>query len=232
MVLRALLTGGTGTLGTELKKLSGDDIEFYSPPSTECNILNREQIEICFKKKHFDLVVHCAAATNVTEIEKSPLGALETNVIGTINLVRECMRHNKKMIFISTDYVFDGDKGNYSIHEPINPLSKYAKTKASAELAVRTYDNSLIIRTSFYGHEFPYEKAFIDQWTSKDYIDVIAPKVLDVIKSDKIGIVHIGSPRRSVYEIAQKRKPNVEAISRSSIDFEVPCDTSLKEEKC
>ncbi|MHA2086848.1 MAG: SDR family oxidoreductase [Promethearchaeota archaeon] len=228
--MRALLTGGSGTLGTELKKLSGDDIEFYSPSSTECNILNREQIEICFKKKHFDLVVHCAAATNVTEIEKSPLGALETNVIGTINLVRECMRHNKKIIFISTDYVFDGDRGNYSINEPINPLSKYAKTKASAELAVRTYDNSLVIRTSFYGHEFPYEKAFIDQWTSKDYVDVIAPKVLGAIRSDKMGIVHIGSPRRSVYEIALERREDVEPIRLSEINFKIPRDVSFKNE--
>jgi dTDP-4-dehydrorhamnose reductase len=227
VVLRALLTGGTGTLGIELKKLSGDDIQFYSPSSSECNILNQEQIENCFKQRGFDLVVHCAAATNVTEIEKNPLNALETNVIGTINLLRECARHSKKMVFISTDYVFDGDKGNYSIHDPINPLSKYAKTKASAELAVRTYDNSLVIRTSFYGHDFPYEKAFIDQWTSKDYIDVIAPKILDVIKSDKVGIVHIGSPRRSVYEIALERREDVEPIRLKDTEFKIPRDVSL-----
>lgn len=230
MVLRALLTGGTGTLGTELKKLSGDDIQFYSPSSSECNILNQEQIENCFKQRDFDLVVHCAAATNVTEIEKNPLNALETNVIGTINLLRECARHSKKMVFISTDYVFDGDKGNYSIHDPINPLSKYAKTKASAELAVRTYDNSLVIRTSFYGHDFPYEKAFIDQWTSKDYVDVIAPKVLGAIRSDKMGIVHIGSPRRSVYEIALERREGVEPIRLSEINFKIPRDVSFKNE--
>jgi len=227
VVLRALLTGGTGTLGAELKKLSGDDIQFYSPSSSECNILNQEQIENCFKQRDFDLVVHCAAATNVTEIEKNPLNALETNVVGTINLLRECARHNKKMVFISTDYVFDGEKGSYSIHDPINPLSKYAKTKASAELAVRTYDNSLVIRTSFYGHDFPYEKAFVDQWTSKDYVDVIAPKVLNVIKSDKVGIVHIGSPRRSVYEIALERREEVEPIRLKDTEFKIPRDVSL-----
>lgn len=230
MVLRALLTGGTGTLGTELKKLSGDDIEFYSPSSSECNILNQEQIKNCFKQKYFDLVVHSAAATNVTEIEKSPLNALETNIVGTINLVRECIRHNKKMVFISTDYVFDGEKGNYSIHDSINPISKYAKTKASAELAVRTYDNSLVIRTSFYGHDFPYEKAFVDQWTSKDYIDIIAPKIKEVLHTDITGVIHIGSKKRSVYEIAKQRKSNVEPVSRSSVNFEVPYDTSFEEE--
>ena len=230
MVLKIFLTGGSGTLGSELKKLSTDDIEFYSPSSSECNILNQEQVENCFKQRDFDLVVHCAAVTNVAKIEKNPLSALEINIIGTINLIRECAKYNKKMIFISTDYVFDGEKGNYSINDPINPLSKYAKTKAAAELAVRTYDNSLVIRTSFYGYQFPYEKAFVDQWTSKNYVDMIAPKVLDIIKSDKTGIAHIGFPRKSVYEIALERRKNVEPIFRSSIHFEVPCDTSFKEE--
>ena len=134
------------------------------------------------------------------------------------------------MVFISTDYVFDGEKGNYSIHDSINPISKYAKTKASAELAVRTYDNSLVIRTSFYGHDFPYEKAFVDQWTSKDYIDIIAPKIKEVLHTDITGVIHIGSKKRSVYEIAKQRKSNVEPVSRSSVNFEVPYDTSFEEE--
>jgi dTDP-4-dehydrorhamnose reductase len=229
MVLRALLTGGSGTLGTELIKLSDDSLQFYSPTSSECNILNEEQIQKYFREVDFTTVVHCAALTNVTGIEKYPLEAVQTNIVGTINILRECVKHNKKLIFISTDYVFDGEKGNYSIDDPINPLSKYAMTKAAAELAVRTYDNSLVIRTSFYGYEFPYEKAFVDQWTSKDYIDVIAPKILDTIKSDKIGIVHVGSPRRSVYEIALKRNKNIEQMSTKDVLFKIPRDTSLRQ---
>ena len=85
----------------------------------------------------------------------------------------------------------------------------------------------MVIRTSFYGHGFPYEKAFIDQWTSKDYIDVIAPKILDAIKSDKVGIVHIGSPRRSVYEIALERREDVEPIRLKDTEFKIPRDVSL-----
>lgn len=227
MVLKALLIGGSGTLGKELKKLSNDSLQFHSPSSSECNILNQEQIEKCFREIDFDLVIHCAALTNVTEIEKEPLNAVEVNIIGTINILRECVKHNKKIIFISTDYVFDGEKGNYSIDDPINPLSKYAKTKAAAELAVRTYDNSLVIRTSFYGHSFPYERAFTDQWTSKDYVDLIAPKIVDAVKSDKVGVVHIGSPRRSVYEIALERRDDVKPIMLNDIDFKIPKDVSL-----
>ena len=103
------------------------------------------------------------------------------NVLGTLNVLKSCKDLGKKLVFISTDYVFDGEKGNYTIDDPINPLSKYAKTKAAAELLVRTYENSLVIRTSFFGYDFPYEAAFVDQWSSKDYVDIIAPKVMEEI---------------------------------------------------
>jgi len=230
MVLRVLMTGGSGTLGTELRKIADKNIYFLAPASSECDILNKNQLENTFKKFDFDLVLHCAAITNIPEIQKNPSTAINTNVIGTINILNECIENNKKMVFVSTDYVFGGQKGDYSIHDPINPLSKYAKTKAAAELVVRTYENSLVIRTSFYGHDFPYEKAFFDQWTSKDYVDVIAPKIIKPLYSDKRGIIHIGSKKRSVYEIAKQRKPNVKSVSRNSINFEIPHDTSFKEE--
>ena len=136
---------------------------------------------------------------------------------------------NKKIIFISTDHVFDGTKGNYLTCDSLNPLSKYAKTKTAAELLVRTYDNSMIIRTSFFGYEFPYESAFIDQWSSKDYVDIIAPKIIKLIKSNKVGIFHVGEKRKTIFEIAKRRSPNVGKISRSDIFFKTPKDTSLEE---
>ena len=58
------------------------------------------------------------------------------------------------MIYISTDYVFDGEKGNYSIKDLVNPISKYAKTKTAAEFLVRTIEEFLIIRTSFLAMNF------------------------------------------------------------------------------
>ena len=101
MVLKALLTGGSGVLGTELIKLSDDNLRFYSPSSSECNILNEEQIQKCFREVDFTTVVHCAALTNVTGIEKNPFEAVQTNIVGTINILRECARHNRKLVFNS-----------------------------------------------------------------------------------------------------------------------------------
>jgi dTDP-4-dehydrorhamnose reductase len=221
------LTGGNGTLGREIMKISRSyDVSIKNPTSYECDIMSHEDLRNHITED-IDAVIHAAALTDIRGLEVNPIPSWDINVIGTINILKRCAEINKKMIFISTDYVFDGEKGRYKTTDPINPLSKYAKSKAAAELLVRTYENSLVIRTSFFGYKFPYEKAFIDQWSSKDYIDIIAPKVMDAIKSNKTGIVHIGSPRRSIYEIAIERRDDVKPIILNDINFRIPKDVSL-----
>ena len=170
--------------------------------------------------------------TNVSEIEKHlkiTKEALYTNVVGTVNILNSCMIKDARLCFISTDHVFDGEKGNYKKEDLVNPLSKYAKTKAAAELAVRTYENSLVIRTSFFGKNFPYEKAFTDQWSSKDYIDVMAPKILKECLSQKRGIIHVFSKKRTLYEIAKMRNKDIQKTSIKNFKnhLPIPIDTSL-----
>jgi dTDP-4-dehydrorhamnose reductase len=228
MPLKIFLTGGSGTLGKELQKISKDyDILFTAPESKYCNITNSYQIRNNIAISNCDTVLHCAALTNVKEIENDPEESWLVNVYGTINVLRACAELNKKLIFISTDYVFDGEKGNYNINDPINPLSNYAKSKASAELLVRTYEKSLTIRTSFYGHQFPYEKAAEDQWPSKDYVDIIAPKILKEIKKENYGIAHVGSERRTIYDIAKDRNQNITKAKRNDFGINIPRDTSF-----
>lgn len=230
MVLKKIfLTGGSGTLGTELIKISkAHDVKFIAPASKYCDITNPYQIHNYIKASgDCDTVVHSAAITDVKATENDPSRAWEVNVLGTLNILKSCKDLGKKLVFISTDYVFDGEKGNYTTDDPINPLSKYAKTKAAAELLVRTYENSLVIRTSFFGYEFPYEAAFVDQWSSKDYVDIIAPKVLEEILSDKKGIVHVGNGRRTIYDIASDRSDNVKKIYRKEVGIFIPKDISI-----
>ena len=230
MVLKKIfLTGGSGTLGTELIKISkAHDVEFIAPASKYCDITNPYQIHNYIKaSRDCDTVVHSAAITDVKATENDPSRAWEVNVLGTLNVLKSCRDLGKKLVFISTDYVFDGEKGNYTTDDPINPLSKYAKTKAAAELLVRTYENSLVIRTSFFGYDFPYEAAFVDQWSSKDYVDIIAPKVLEEILSDKRGVGHVGNNRRTIYDIAKDRSENITQTTRSTVYAQVPKDTSF-----
>lgn len=224
-----LLTGGSGTLGKELLKLLDNKYKIYAPSSSELDIKDFISCKEWFEIYRPNLVIHAAAYTDVKASEENYIKSINTNIVGTCNIINCCDSHNTKLVYISTDYVFDGKKGNYLIHDSINPLTKYAKSKAAGELAVRMYPNSLVIRTSFYGHTFPYDKAFVDQWSSKDYIDIIAPKILSASLSDKKGIIHVSSKKRTIYEIAKQRKPDVYPISLKEINLNIPIDVSLEE---
>jgi len=227
--VKFILTGGNGTLGREIMKISRSyDVSIKNPTSYECDIMSHEDLRNHITED-IDAVIHAAALTDVRGIESNPIPSWDVNVIGTINVLKRCAEINKKIIFISTDYVFDGEKGRYKTTDPINPISNYAKSKAAAELLVRTYENSLVIRTSFFGYEFPYEKAFEDQWSSKDYVDIIAPMVLNEIINNNKGIIHIGSDRKTLYEIAKTRNPNVAPVSHRELGFAIPKDTSFYE---
>lgn len=230
MVLENIfLTGGSGTLGSELIKQSKRfGINFIAPSSKECDITNPISVLENLRQFSGNIVVHAAALTDVKGIQVSPIQAIGVNVLGTVNVIKSCQQLGKKLVFVSTDYVFDGNKGNYAVDDPINPISKYAKTKAAAELLVRMIEKSLVIRTSFFGYSFPYDKAATDQWSSKDYVDVIAPLILDVLKKDKTGIVHVGTERATTYEKAKRRKPDVEKATLQEIGFGIPRDISLR----
>lgn len=227
---RVLLTGGSGTLGVELMALLQErGAKVLAPRSAMLDIRNATAVRDYFyvRRDMFDVVIHAAAYTNVMGSERDFADCMQVNVSGTLNVGLACAEHQKKLVYISTDHVFDGERGNYSPSDPINPLTAYAKSKAAGELVARTIPGSLVVRTSFYGHQFPYPKAVTDQWTTKDYVDVMAPKILEACLSDRVGIVHIASRKRSVYELALERRPDVLAIQRADLKFPTPKDSSL-----
>ena len=90
-----------------------------------------------------------------------------------------------------------------------------------AEEAARAYPAALVLRTSFRPREWPYETAFDDLYTSQDYVDVIAPLVAEVVYRFDRGEVpydtlHVATERKSVYELARRRAPDVQRASRAS----------------
>tara|TARA_R110001606_G_scaffold88498_1_gene199334 strand:- start:684 stop:1376 length:693 start_codon:yes stop_codon:yes gene_type:complete len=224
--MRILLTGGSGLLGTELLKLSNNIV---APTSSEMNIVNKNECREWILKTKPDVVLHAAAFTSPPAYELHANTARNVNISGTINLIDLCETYDIKFVYISTDYVFDGIDGLYSTEDAINPINKYALTKAAGELATKTYNDSLVIRTSFCQSKFPYEKAFVDQFTSRDYVDIIAPKILNCVLSQKTGTVHIGTERKTVFELAQRRKADVGTLSIKDVNFNAPRDTSFSE---
>ena len=219
-----LVTGGDGLLGTNIIPLlkKEHDTVFY-PSHLEMDIEVMEEVK-SFINDDIDMVVHCAAIANVPYGETHPKEIIQTNVMGTVNITLACMEKNIRLVYISTAHVFDGKDGLYKPQDPINPIGKYAKSKAAGELVSRIYDNSLSIRTEFFDKDFPFEYAYDDKWTSKDYIDILAPKIVEKCLSDETGVCNVGSKRRTFYEIAKGRNPNVKRGKRNKNDLK---DTSF-----
>ncbi len=225
-----LFTGGNGLLGKELKK---EFVNSYFPTHEEFDVTNYAQMDSFLKGKYLKTIFHAAAFTSPPKIEDDPSKAIKTNIMGTSNIVNLCSKNDLKLIYISTDYVFRGDEGNYSEEDSVFPVNKYAWSKLGGECAVKLHDNSLIIRTSFGENEFPYEKAFTDQYTSRITVSNLVKKLIPILCSDLRGTIHIGSKRRSVMEYAKSISPEKEIgdLSINDLKFDLPKDTSLFCEK-
>lgn len=223
---KILFTGGSGLLGTHFKKIL-PDISY--PSESEFNVLDIEGMEKYISNGNFTVVLHAAAFTSPPKIDQDPILAIDVNIIGTANLVKLCSKYKLKIIYISTDYVFRGDKGNYSETDPVYPVNKYAWSKLGGETAVRMYDNSLIIRTTFGPDIFPYEKAFVDQWTSRESVSKTAAMIASLLDKDITGTIHVGGKRKTVFEYAVDLSPEkgIKELSINEINFKVPVDTSL-----
>jgi dTDP-4-dehydrorhamnose reductase len=174
-----------------------------------------------------DIILHAAAMTSNRVVEANPDVAREVNVDGTKNFVRACDGTRIRLVFLSTDYVYKGDRGNYSESDEVEPFNLYASTKLAGEEAVRQIPNHLIIRTSFGANEFVYPDAFCDKWSSKEYVDVIAPTILEATRSPLTGVLNLGGKRRSMYEYATERNTDVNRMQRLESTHKTPADTSL-----
>lgn len=223
-----LFTGGSGLLGSEFKKIIPEGLY---PSHQEFDVIDYDLMEEYFNEngKNIDTVVHAAAFISPPKVDKNPLLTMETNIIGTANIVKLCMNHDIKLVYISSDYVFKGDKGNYKEEDALYPINKYGWSKLGGECAVRMYNDSLIIRTSFGPNEFPYEGAFTDQWTSREKVSIIADLIIKLVEKSASGVYHVGGERKSVFEYAKKVSPEKDTreILIKDVPFDIPVDTSL-----
>lgn len=223
---KIIFTGGSGLLGSEFQKIR-PDIDY--PWWEDFNITNYNQMKEYVQANGCGQIIHAAAFTSPPLIEKDPAEAIEVNIIGASNVVKLCMEFDLRLIYICTDYVFKGDRGNYEEDDPVYPVNKYAWSKLGGECAVRMYDKSLIIRTTFAPDVFPFEKAFVDQWTSRESVSIIAGMIKKLIDKDITGTIHVGGRRKTVFEFAKglDQSKEIGELSIKDVSFSVPVDTSL-----
>lgn len=211
--MKIFVTGGNGHLGKVLVSYLKKYHNVIAPNSSECNILDIYNLSKTIKIFQPDIVIHLAAFVDVFKCEESRVDALDVNVLGTINIVKACMDLNCKFIYISSEYVFNGSKGNYTINDKLDAVNVYGKTKAAAEYIVSVLSNYQIIRAPFIRQVYP--KAFTDQYCSRYFLNEIVEKILNNIFNNPNRLVHISSERMSLYELYKNHGIDAEPITMS-----------------
>jgi len=222
-----LLTGSSGTLGRAIINLS--NFSFLTPSRSILDITKPSTIKFFFKKNNIDAVVHCAALARMKDCHLDPAKAIETNIVGTANLVAETIRKENKeeesirFVHISTDGVYEGKKGNYSEKDAAKPYNVYGWTKLGAECSVKLLKNHCIIRTSFFDPEnIKFEESAIDAYTSKVTIGYLTNAIRIMLNDGFIGTINIGSERKSDYDNYKKYKPSLEHCKFADVQKAVP----------
>ncbi len=258
--MRILVTGAGGMLGTDLlATLSGNHelfgVDLKSPankvPEVAYHVLDITNTKDTYEritKINPELVIHTAAFTDVDGAESKPELAFQANAIGTRNVALSCQRFDATMIYISSDYVFDGNKTTpYVEYDQPNPLSSYAQSKYWGELyTLGLLNKFMIIRSSwlFGRNGRNFVQAFLSQVKSQHKLRVVNDQVgsptytLDLAGAIKelismqekvgtglYGIWHItNSGHCSWYDMAQeilkqvKNQTGIEAISTAQLD--------------
>lgn len=220
-IKKLLITGVSGMLGKSLiyennrrnyniygiynrNKLLISNVHTY-----KIDITNKDEIFDFIKNLKPDYIIHTAAFTDVDLCEKEKDLSYKINVIGTKNIIESCQKLNSKFVYISTDYVFDGEKGLYDENDKPNPLNYYGYTKLLGEKIVLDYKNSIVIRTTFYGLNPKGNKGGIENliikikngnkiyasyntFNSIISINKISELIYEIVEKNFTGIIHIG----------------------------------------
>ena len=198
---KIIITGGTGRFGQLLRKIKTKYIVYF-PSKKELDILNLNKIEKYFNKKKPNFVIHLAGLSRPMNIHNSNINkSIDLNIIGTANVTKACSRKKIKLIYLSTNYVYQGTKGNYKETDPVKPINSYAWSKLGGEASVQLYKNSLILRTCMTEKPFVHKKAFANVKTSFLYHEDVVKILFKVLKEK--GILNIGGKAQFIYNFAK-----------------------------
>ena len=222
IVMRILLTGSDGQLGTDITKQAAldSDIELHGHDIATLDITNADQVNAMVAEIEPDVIIHGAAYTAVDDCESNEEIAFAVNEGGTANLAAAAKESGTRMLYVSTDYVFDGSKDTpYVETDTPNPASVYGASKLAGETHVAALDNSLIARTSWVcgahgsnmvktilnaAEKYPQLTFVDDQIGKPTFTSDLAGALLTLAKRDETGIMHVTNEGAvSWYEFCQ-----------------------------
>ncbi|HJT69079.1 MAG TPA: dTDP-4-dehydrorhamnose reductase [Terriglobales bacterium] len=204
--MRVTIFGGTGMLGKALiRQWTADEITGLG--SSDADVRSARQVEVAIERSRPDWIVLSAAYTDVDGCEKNPELARAVNTDGAVNVAKAAARTGAKLLFVSTDYVFNGKKTvPYETSDPRDPINAYGRSKADAEVKIlEILPETCIVRTSWlFG---PWGKCFPDTILklaeTRPELDVVddqrgcptytfdlADAIIKLCHADATGIVH------------------------------------------
>ena len=228
--MKMLVVGINGMLGHKFAEIASKDFrvtgtytKFLSKrnyPTERLDILNKRYVDQVVEKLRPDIIVNCAAITNVDFCEEHPEVAEAVNVDGTKNLVDAARNVGAQFVYFSTDSIFDGNKGNYTEESNPNPVNVYSRTKLEGEKLVSEKD--LIIRTTMYGWNILEKKSlsewiidelsnnkkinmYTDNYFTPIYTGTLSRIVVEMLRKKMSGLYHVpGNEKLSKYTFAKK----------------------------
>ena len=231
--MKLLITGASGLFGSKLAEYAlSRQHQVYSVHSQhpaaygipiQLDITDKEKVRAEIQKIQLDVVVHAATLTDVDKCELNKELAWKVNVEGTDNVAHAAKAANAFLLYISTDYVFDGSQGCYKETDQPSPISYYAYTKLKAEKHVKDIMSEYCIArpSVIYGanpaagkvnfalwllnklRNKEQAKVFVDQWNSPTLNTSLAEMTLEVAERKLTGVYHLsGASRISRYDFA------------------------------
>ena len=221
--MKVLVLGSKGQLGTELCiSLEAGSIDYVGVDKDDVNITMLDSVVNITSEVNPDIIINCAAYTQVDKCETEIDLAYAVNAIGARNAAIAAEKSSSKLIHISTDFVYDGHKRSpYYEFDEVNPISMYGKTKLAGEMFIKQFcKNSFIIRTSWlYGHhganfvktmlrlsESRSELSVVhDQVGTPTYVNDLVDAIIKVMSSERYGVYHFSNEGKCSWnEFAKK----------------------------
>lgn len=208
--MKIVVNGAGGQLGWEVVYRLGPLYDVAGYTRKEWDVTNREQTRELIQTERPDVVIHCAAYTKVDQAEDDPVSAFRVNAYGTRNVAAACSTNDAVMVYISTDYVFDGEKEDgYDEWSQTSPINVYGRSKEVGERMVRTIcPKHFILRTSWlygvHGHNFVKTivnqartagsiRVVNDQTGSPTYTGHLVSKLVELLHTRAYGTFHMAN---------------------------------------
>jgi len=262
--MKVLITGASGLLGSALlreasKQGTASVAAYNSRPlhgGLQMDITQQEQVRTAIKDADPDYVIHAAAFTNVDACEVEPKRAWDVNALGTKHVVDACSEQGAHVVYISTDFVFDGEDGPYSEDHPTHPINIYGESKLAGERFTLAHSGNAVGRVCvLYGPDRPNFVTWVidslranapihvvnDQYNTPTYVGNCARALLRMCERGLTGVYHVsGREQVNRYDfacaIADVFRLNEKLISVTTTDTlqqraRRPINSSLSVEK-